>query len=56
MDAAKAAGIKQFIVVGSMGGTQPENTLNKLGAGNILKVTACWWGGLDRGGGWQIVA
>ncbi|KAG1657167.1 hypothetical protein FOA52_012282 [Chlamydomonas sp. UWO 241] len=35
-DAAKAAGVKRVILVGSMGGTQPENPLNKLGDGNIL--------------------
>ncbi|GAX79198.1 hypothetical protein CEUSTIGMA_g6638.t1 [Chlamydomonas eustigma] len=37
VDAAKAAGIKRVVVVGSMGGTQPENFLNTLGNGNILK-------------------
>ena len=36
IDAAKAAVVKQFVVVGSMGGTQPENFLNTLGNGNIL--------------------
>ena len=36
IDAAKAAGVKQVVVVGSMGVTQPENFLNTLGNGNIL--------------------
>mmetsp|Transcript_8785 Transcript_8785/g.18774 ORF Transcript_8785/g.18774 Transcript_8785/m.18774 type:complete len:311 (+) Transcript_8785:76-1008(+) len=36
VDAAKAAGIKHVVVVGSMGGTQPDNMLNELGNGNIL--------------------
>lgn len=36
IDAAKAAGVKRFVVVGSMGGTQPENFLNTLGNGKIL--------------------
>lgn len=30
IDAAKAAGVKQVILVGSMGGTDPNNMLNKL--------------------------
>ena len=38
IDAAKAAGVKRVVVVGSMGGTQPENFLNTLGGGNILMV------------------
>ncbi|GMH38622.1 hypothetical protein BSKO_06506 [Bryopsis sp. KO-2023] len=37
IDAAKAAGVKRFIWVGSMGGTDPDNNLNKLGDGNILQ-------------------
>lgn len=36
IDAAVAAGIKHVVLIGSMGGTQPENMLNKLGNGNIL--------------------
>lgn len=36
VDAAQAAGVKRVVVVGSMGGTQPDNMLNKLGNGNIL--------------------
>jgi len=43
IDAAKKAGIKHFVWVGSMGGTQPENFLNTIGrtagdefSGNIL--------------------
>eukprot|EP00892_Ulva_mutabilis_P000576 jgi/Ulvmu1/10519/UM064_0057.1 len=35
-DAAKAAGVSHVVVVSSMGGTQPENTLNSIGDGNIL--------------------
>lgn len=31
IDAAIEAGVKQFVVVGSMGGTQPENFLNSIG-------------------------
>lgn len=36
IDAAKAAGVKQIVLVGSMGGTNPDHPLNKLGNGNIL--------------------
>ena len=36
IDAAKAAGAKQIVLVGSMGGTDLNNPLNKLGNGNIL--------------------
>ncbi|KAK9843114.1 hypothetical protein WJX74_007197 [Apatococcus lobatus] len=36
IDAAKAAGVKQVVVVSSMGITQKENRLNTLGNGNIL--------------------
>jgi uncharacterized protein YbjT (DUF2867 family) len=35
-DAAKAAGVEHVVLISSMGGTDPENRLNKLGAGNIL--------------------
>lgn len=35
-DAAKEAGVKHVVVVSSMGGTQPDNMLNKIGDGNIL--------------------
>merc|ERR1712196_405894 len=44
VDAAKAAGVKHFVFVSSMGGTQPENFLNTIGrradgsGGDIL----CW--------------
>jgi len=31
VDAAKAAGVKHFVFVSSMGGTQPENFLNSIG-------------------------
>eukprot|EP00877_Chromochloris_zofingiensis_P011890 jgi/Chrzof1/6955/Cz02g05120.t1 len=37
IDAAKAAGLKQVVLVSSMGGTDPSNPLNNLGAGNILQ-------------------
>ena len=33
---AKAAGVKQVVLVGSMGGTDPSNPLNNIGNGNIL--------------------
>ncbi|CAL0302696.1 unnamed protein product [Lupinus luteus] len=36
IDAAKAAGVKQIVLVGSMGGTDLNNPLNSLGNGNIL--------------------
>ncbi|XP_061354234.1 uncharacterized protein At5g02240-like isoform X2 [Gastrolobium bilobum] len=36
IDAAKAAGVKQIVLVGSMGGTDLNHPLNKLGNGNIL--------------------
>lgn len=36
IDAAKAAGVKQIVLVGSMGGTNPNHPLNSLGNGNIL--------------------
>ena len=36
IDAAKAAGVEQIILVGSMGGTDPNHMLNKIGNGNIL--------------------
>ncbi|GLT92564.1 hypothetical protein SLE2022_103950 [Rubroshorea leprosula] len=36
IDAAKAAGVKQIVLVGSMGGTDPNNPLNSIGNGNIL--------------------
>ncbi|XWS55649.1 hypothetical protein CRYUN_Cryun09bG0019300 [Craigia yunnanensis] len=36
IDAAKEAGVKQIVLVGSMGGTNPNNPLNSLGNGNIL--------------------
>jgi uncharacterized protein YbjT (DUF2867 family) len=37
IDAAKAAGVKQVVLVSSMGGTDPNHPLNKLGDGNILQ-------------------
>ncbi|KAI8556647.1 hypothetical protein RHMOL_Rhmol05G0270400 [Rhododendron molle] len=36
IDAAKAAGVKHIVLVGSMGGTNPNHPLNNLGKGNIL--------------------
>ncbi|CAI0471832.1 unnamed protein product [Linum tenue] len=36
IDAAKAAGVKHVVLVGSMGGTNLSNPLNSLGNGNIL--------------------
>jgi len=36
IDAAKKAGVKHVIYVGSMGGTKPDGFLNKMGNGNIL--------------------
>ncbi|XP_022882969.1 uncharacterized protein At5g02240-like [Olea europaea var. sylvestris] len=36
IDAAKAAGVKHIVLVGSMGGTDLNNPLNSLGNGNIL--------------------
>jgi uncharacterized protein YbjT (DUF2867 family) len=36
IDAAKAAGVGKVVVVGSMGGTQPDNFLNSIGDGKIL--------------------
>ncbi|ONM10952.1 NAD-dependent epimerase/dehydratase [Zea mays] len=36
IDAAKAAGVKHIVLVGSMGGTNPNHPLNSMGNGNIL--------------------
>ena len=36
IDAAKQAGVEQIVLVGSMGGTNPNNPLNRIGKGNIL--------------------
>ncbi|XP_065853049.1 uncharacterized protein At5g02240-like [Euphorbia lathyris] len=36
IDAAKSAGVKQIVLVGSMGGTNLNHPLNSLGNGNIL--------------------
>ncbi|CAF2294240.1 BnaA04g29010D [Brassica napus] len=36
IDAAKAAGVKQIVLVGSMGGTNINNPLNSIGNANIL--------------------
>lgn len=36
IDAAKAAGVKHIVLVGSMGGMNPNHPLNSLGKGNIL--------------------
>ncbi|XP_006846253.2 uncharacterized protein At5g02240 isoform X1 [Amborella trichopoda] len=36
IDAAKEAGVKHIVLVGSMGGTNPNHPLNRMGNGNIL--------------------
>jgi uncharacterized protein YbjT (DUF2867 family) len=36
IEAAKAAGVNQIVLVGSMGGTQDGHPLNRMGNGNIL--------------------
>ncbi len=36
IDAAKEAGVKKVVLISSMGGTDENNPLNKLGDGNIL--------------------
>jgi uncharacterized protein YbjT (DUF2867 family) len=36
IDAAVAAGVEHVVLVGSMGGTQIDHPLNKMGGGNIL--------------------
>lgn len=36
IDAAKEAGVSKVVLVSSMGGTQTDNMLNKIGNGNIL--------------------
>ncbi|XXG75225.1 hypothetical protein AAC387_Pa07g3780 [Persea americana] len=36
IDAAKSAGVKHIVLVGSMGGTIPNHPLNSFGNGNIL--------------------
>nr|KJB36702.1 hypothetical protein B456_006G171900 [Gossypium raimondii] len=36
IDVAEEAGVKQIVLVGSMGGTNPNHPLNSLGNGNIL--------------------
>ena len=36
IDAAKQAGVKHIVLVGSMGGTNPNHILNRMGNGNIL--------------------
>jgi hypothetical protein len=38
IDAAKSAGVKQVVLISSMGGTDPNHQLNSLGNGNILQV------------------
>jgi uncharacterized protein YbjT (DUF2867 family) len=45
IDAAKKAGIKQFVFVSSMGGTQPDNFLNTIGriAGDDLSGNILLW-------------
>ena len=36
IDAAKSAGVKHIVLVGSMGGTKEDHVLNRMGNGNIL--------------------
>ena len=36
IDAAKTAGVKHIVLVGSMGGTNPNHPLNRIGNANIL--------------------
>ncbi len=36
IDAAKKAGVEHIVLVGSMGGTNPNHPLNQMGNGNIL--------------------
>ncbi len=36
IDAAKEAGVKKVVLISSMGGTDENHPLNKLGNGNIL--------------------
>ena len=36
IDAAKKAGVEHIVLVGSMGGTNPNHPLNKMGNGKIL--------------------
>jgi uncharacterized protein YbjT (DUF2867 family) len=36
IDAARVAGVKNIVLVSSMGGTNPDHMLNKIGNGNIL--------------------
>ncbi|MBE9171060.1 SDR family oxidoreductase [Pleurocapsales cyanobacterium LEGE 06147] len=36
IDAAKEAGVEHIVLVGSMGGTNPNHPLNRIGNGNIL--------------------
>ena len=36
IDAAKKAGVEHIVLVGSMGGTNPNNPLNQIGNGKIL--------------------
>lgn len=36
IDAAKEAGVEHIVLVGSMGGTQSDHILNRMGNGNIL--------------------
>jgi hypothetical protein len=45
IDAAKSAGVKQVVLVSSMGGTDPNHQLNSLGNGNILQVRTAEAGG-----------
>jgi hypothetical protein len=42
IDAAVAAGIKHVVLVSSMGGTQPENRLNDIGAPASVFISYFW--------------
>ena len=49
IDAAKAAGIKQFVFVSSMGGTNPDNFLNSIGSKKTeAEATSCSGSGRQR--------
>ncbi|KAJ0027707.1 hypothetical protein Pint_35404 [Pistacia integerrima] len=52
IDAAKAAGVKQIVLVGSMGATNPNHPLNSLGNGNILVCNLFLFGKERRSSTW----
>ncbi|CAF2094923.1 unnamed protein product [Brassica rapa] len=47
IDAAKAAGVKQIVLVGSMGGTNINHPLNSIGNANILAYDSGCYGGFS---------